>query len=76
MNRTVSKLSFETHEAKTSFMMDVLQINHDNTCCLELINDSEINLEIHLLGSIDEIIIKQLEKLYGQPLIFNQCNVQ
>lgn len=76
MNKTVSKLSFETLEAKTSFMMDVLQINHDNTCCLELINESGINLEIHLLGSIDEIIIKQLEKLYGQPLIFNQCNVQ
>ena len=75
MIKTVSKLSFETQEAKASFMMDVLQINHDSTCCLELINDSGINLEIHLNGSINKIIIKEIEKLYGRPLIFNQCNV-
>jgi len=75
MHKTVSRLSFETLEGKTSFMMEVLEINHDKACCLELINEGESELEIHLFGLPDEIIIKKLEKLYGQPLIFNQCNV-
>jgi len=75
MHKTVSRLSFETLEGKTSFMMEVLEINHDKACCLELINEGQSELEIHLFGLPDEIIIKKLEKLYGQPLIFNQCNV-
>jgi hypothetical protein len=75
MHKTVSRLSFETLEGKTNFMMEVLELNHDKDCCLELINDGGPELEIHLFGLPDEIIIKKIEKLYGRQLIFNQCNV-
>lgn len=72
--RSNTELKFNSKEDKESFVVGFLSLSHDKSCCLELVNKSNIKLEIYIFGSIDKNLIKDIEELYGSTLIIRVDN--